>query len=207
MSTKKITILLVDDHSIVRIGLKALLNYEKDMSVVGEAKNGEEALRLVRQLQPDVVIMDLLMPRMNGADATRQIRSERPDTKVIILTSYGTSADLARAVANGAVGAQVKDTPPQRLLTAIRTVAAGKTAYAPELKRLLNEPPPPELTDLQLKILGSLVRGLSNNEIATEFSMSLISTKRQLASIFGALGAANRAEAIGIALGKHLLKM
>ena len=207
MNSKKITILLVDDHSIVRIGLKALLNYEKDMSVVGEAKNGEEALRLVRQLQPDVVIMDLLMPRMNGADATRQIRSEHPDTKVIILTSYGTSADLARAVANGAVGAQVKDTPPQRLLTAIRTVAAGKTAYAPELKRLLNEPPPPELTDLQLKILGSLVRGLSNNEIATEFSMSLISTKRQLASIFGALGAANRAEAIGIALGKHLLKM
>ena len=207
MSTKKITILLVDDHSIVRIGLKALLNYEKDMSVVGEAKNGEEALRLVRQLQPDVVIMDLLMPRMNGADATRQIRSERPDTKVIILTSYGTSADLARAVANGAVGAQIKDTPPQRLLTAIRAVAAGKTAYASELKPLLNEPPPPELTDLQLKILGSLVRGLSNNEIATEFSMSLISTKRQLASIFGALGAANRAEAIGIALGKHLLKM
>ena len=205
MNPKKITILLVDDHSIVRIGLKALLNYEKDMSVVGEAKNGEEALRLVRQLQPDVVIMDLLMPKMNGADATRQIRSERPDTKVIILTSYGTSADLARAVANGAVGAQIKDTPPQKLLTAIRAVAAGKTAYASELKPLLNEPPPPELTDLQSKILGSLVRGLTNHEIATEFGLSLISTKRQLASIFTTLGAANRAEAIGIALNKHLL--
>lgn len=205
MNSKKITILLVDDHSIVRIGLKALLNYEKDMSVVGEAKNGEEALRLVRQLQPDVVIMDLLMPKMNGADATRQIRSEHPDSKIIILTSYGTSADLARAVANGAVGAQIKDTPPQRLLTAIRTVAAGKTAYASELKPLLDEPLPPELTDLQSKILGSLVRGLTNNEIATEFGLSLISTKRQLASIFTALGAANRAEAIGIALNKHLL--
>ena len=206
MNPKKITILLADDHSIVRIGLKALLNYEKDMSVVGEAKNGEEALRLVRQLQPDVVIMDLLMPKMNGADATRQIRSECPDTKVIILTSYGTSADLARAVANGAVGAQIKDTPPQKLITAIRTVSAGKTAYAAELKSLLNEPPPPELTDLQSNILGSLVRGLTNSEIATEFSLSLISTKRQLASIFTALGAANRAEAIGIALQKHLLK-
>ena len=205
MNSKKITILLVDDHSIVRIGLKALLNYEKDMSVVGEAKNGEEALRLVRQLQPDVVIMDLLMPKMNGADATRQIRSEHPDSKIIILTSYGTSADLARAVANGAVGAQIKDTPPQRLLTAIRTVAAGKTAYASELKPLLDEPLPPELTDLQSKILGSLVRGLTNNEIATEFGLSLISTKRQLASIFTKLGAANRAEAIGIALNKHLL--
>ena len=204
--SKKIALLLVDDHSIVRLGLKALLNYEKDMAVVGEAKNGEEALRLVRQLQPDVVIMDLLMPKMNGADATRQIRSERPDTKVIILTSYGTSADLARAVANGAVGAQIKDTPPQKLLAAIRAVAAGKTAYASELKPLLNEPPPPELTDLQMRILGSVVRGLSNNEIATEFGLSLISTKRQIASIFEAIGAANRAEAVGIALNKHLLK-
>lgn len=205
--SNKITLLLVDDHSIVRIGLKALIDYQKDMSVVGEARNGEEAIRLVRQLRPAVVIMDLLMPKMNGTDATRQILGELPETKIIILTSYGTSADLARAVANGAVGAQVKDTPPERLLSAIRAVAAGKTAYAPELKPLLKEPPPPELTDLQMKILGSLIRGLSNNEIATEFNMSLISTKRQLASIFTALGAANRAEAIGIALQKHLLKI
>ena len=205
--SNKITLLLADDHSIVRIGLKALIDYQKDMSVVGEARNGEEAIRLVRQLRPAVVIMDLLMPKMNGTDATRQILGELPETKIIILTSYGTSADLARAVANGAVGAQIKDTPPEKLLSAIRAVAAGKTAYAPELKPLLKEPPPPELTDLQMKILGSLIRGLSNNEIATEFNMSLISTKRQLASIFTALGAANRAEAIGIALQKHLLKI
>ena len=203
--SKKTTILIVDDHFIVRIGLKALIDYQKDMSVVGEAKDGDEALRLVRQLHPDVVIMDLLMPTTNGADATRHILSEAPETKVIILTSYGTSADLVRAVANGAVGAQIKDTPPEKLLSAIRAVAAGKTAYAPELKSLLKEPPPPELTDLQMKILGSLVRGLTNNEIAAEFGLSLISTKRQLASIFTALGAANRAEAIGIALKKHLL--
>ena len=203
--SKKTTILIVDDHFIVRIGLKALIDYQKDMSVVGEAKDGDEALRLVRQLHPDVVIMDLLMPTTNGADATRHILSEAPETKVIILTSYGTSADLVRAVANGAVGAQIKDTPPEKLLSAIRAVAAGKTAYAPELKSLLKEPPPPELTDLQMKILGSLVRGLTNNEIAAEFGLSLISTKRQLASIFTALGAANRAEAIGIALNKHLL--
>lgn len=205
--SKKTTILIVDDHFIVRIGLKALIDYQRDMSVVGEAKDGDEALHLVRQLQPDVVIMDLLMPTTNGADATRNILSEAPETKIIILTSYGTSADLVRAVANGAVGAQIKDTPPEKLLSAIRTVAAGKTAYAPELRPLLKEPPPPELTDLQMEMLGSLVRGLSNNEIATEFNMSLISTKRQLASIFTALGAANRAEAIGIALKKHLLKI
>ena len=203
--SEKITLLLVDDHSIVRIGLKALINYQKDMSVVGEAKNGEEAIRLVRKLQPDVVIMDLMMPKLNGADATKQILCEYPNTKIIILTSYGTSADLARAVANGAVGAQIKDAPPENLLAAIRSAVQGKTAYASELKPLLMEPPP-ELTDLQLKMLGSVVRGLSNTEIATEFGLSLISTKRKLAAIFLALGAANRAEAAGIALQKQLLK-
>ena len=204
--SEKITLLLVDDHSIVRIGLKALINYQKDMSVVGEAKNGEEAIRLVRKLQPDVVIMDLMMPKLNGADATKQVLCEYPKTKIIILTSYGTSADLARAVANGAVGAQIKDAPPENLLAAIRSAVQGNTAYASELKPLLMEPPPPELTDLQLKMLGSVVRGLSNTEIATEFGLSLISTKRKLAAIFLALGAANRAEAAGIALQKHLLK-
>lgn len=205
--SEKITLLLVDDHSIVRIGLKALINYQKDMSVVGEAKNGEEAIRLARKLQPDVVIMDLMMPKLNGADATKQILCEYPNTKIIILTSYGISADLARAVANGAVGAQIKDAPPENLLAAIRSAVQGKTAYASELKPLLMEPPPPELTDLQLKMLGSVVRGLSNTEIATEFGLSLISTKRKLAAIFSALGAANRAEAAGIALQKHLLKL
>ena len=129
-----------------------------------------------------------------------------PKHKIIILTSYGTSADLARAVANGAVGAQIKDAPPENLLAAIRSAVQGKTAYASELKPLLMEPPP-ELTDLQLKMLGSVVRGLSNTEIATEFGLSLISTKRKLAAIFLVLGAANRAEAAGIALQKHLLKL
>ena len=203
---KKTTVLLVDDHSIVRIGLKALINYQKDMSVVGEAKNGEEAVHLVQKLRPNVVIMDLMMPKLNGADATKQILSESPDTKIIILTSYGTSADLARAVANGAVGALIKDAPPENLLTAIQSVVQGETAYAPELKPLLSEPPLPKLTDLQLKILGSIVRGLSNTEIAIEFGLSLISTKRKITAIFLALGAANRAEAAGIALKKQLLK-
>ena len=203
---KKITVLLVDDHSIVRIGLKALINYQKDMSVVGEAKNGEEAVLLVQKLQPNVVIMDLMMPKLNGADATKQILSESPDTKIIILTSYGASADLARAVANGAVGALTKDAPPENLLTAIQSVVHGETAYATELKPLLSEPPLPKLTDLQLKMLGSIVRGLSNAEIAIEFGLSLISTKRKITAIFLALGAANRAEAAGIALKKQLLK-
>ena len=206
MNANPITILLADDHAIVRIGIKALLDYQPDMSVVGEAKNGDETIRLVRQLRPSVVIMDLMMPKGNGAEATRQILAELPETKIIILTSFGTSADLVRAVSYGAVGAQLKETSPDRLLSAIRAVRDGKTAFSHELKNLLQEPPTPELSELDVKIIESVVRGLSNSDIASQLGMSLISTKRHLAGIFEKLGAANRAEAAAIALKKHLLR-
>jgi len=205
--TQPISILLADDHSIVRIGLKALLDYQPDMSVVGEAKNGAEAIRLARQLQPSVVLMDLMMPKASGAEATRQILQECPDIKIIVLTSFGTSADLIRAISYGAVGAQLKETEPEKLLSAIRAVAGGKRAISPELKELLHEPPPPNLDRLDLQILESAVRGLSNNDIAAQYNLSLISTKRHLARIFEKLGAANRTEAVAIALRKHLLKI
>ena len=205
-TTQPTSILLADDHSIVRIGLKALLDYQPNMSVVGEAKNGDEAVRLSRQLQPDVVLMDLMMPKTGGAEATRQILKDRPEAKVIILTSFGTSADLLRAVSYGAVGAQLKETEPEKLLSAIRAVAGGRRAISPELEELLHEPPPPDLDNLDLQILESVVRGLSNNDIAAQYGLSLISTKRHLARIFGELGAANRTEAVAIALRMHLLK-
>lgn len=205
-ASQPITILLADDHSIVRIGLKTLLGYQPDMAVVGEAKNGDEAIRLARQLHPAVVIMDLMMPKTNGAEATRHILTEQPATKIIILTSFGTSADLARAISYGALGAQLKETAPEKLLAAIRMVAAGRSAISQELREVLQEPPPPDLAELELRILESVVRGLSNNDIATQFGLSLISTKRNLARIFEKLGAANRAEAAAIALKKHLLK-
>ena len=106
----KLKILIADDHSIVRMGLKALIDYQKDMTVVGEARNGEEAVRLVRELRPDVVIMDLMMPKLDGASATRTILADA-EAKIIVLTSYTTSDDLVRAVSYGACGALVKDGP------------------------------------------------------------------------------------------------
>jgi len=202
----KIKILLADDHSLVRMGLKTLIGYQKDMSVVGEARNGEEAVVLARTLKPDVIVMDLMMPKRNGAEATKAILAENPAAKVVILTSYGTSADLARAIAYGAQGAQTKDGQAENLLDSIRKVAAGKTAYAPELKECLCDVPPPELSPKQLLILESVVRGLSNNDIASQFGISPVAAKRQLTAIFAKLGAATRAEAVGIALRKHLLK-
>ena len=203
----KLKILIADDHSIVRMGLKALIDYQKDMTVVGEARNGEEAVRLVRELRPDVVIMDLMMPKLDGASATRTILADASETKIIVLTSYTTSDDLVRAVSYGARGALVKDGPAEEILKSIRTVAAGGTAFAPELEGVLHEEPLPALSERQVQILESVVRGLSNKEIASQFGISPVAAKRQLTAIFEKLGAATRAEAVGIALRKQLLKV
>ena len=120
---KKLSILIADDHKVVRLGLKSLFAAERDLAVVGEAEDGEEAVRKAAALKPDLVLMDLMMPGLDGADATARIRSEHPDTQVLILTSYGDSAHLGRAFANGAGGAITKTMPKESLVSAIRDVA------------------------------------------------------------------------------------
>ena len=204
---KKIRILIADDHMLMRIGLKSMIRYQSDMSVVGEAANGEEAVRLAVELAPDVVIMDLMMPVLDGAEATRRIVSARPETKVIILSSFGSSADMVRALENGAVGAQMKEAPTDDLISAIHAVVDGKRNIAPEIQQYLDaETTAPELTPRQLGILQSVVRGLTNKEIAAQFNLSPISVKKYLSAIFTKIGAANRTEATAIALRKHLVK-
>lgn len=204
----KIRIVIADDHSLMRIGLKSFLSSVPGMDVVGEAENGEQAVTTVLSTRPDVVVMDLMMPVVNGAEATRRILSNAPATKVIILTSYGNSADLLRAIEYGAVGAQTKEAPTQDLVAAIRDVAAGKTAIMPDIAQLVDdEPPPAELTEKQATILQSVQRGLSNRDIAKQLEISENSVKKHLKRIFTKIGAATRAEAAAIALRKHLLKI
>ena len=204
---KKIRILIADDHMLMRIGLKSMIRYQSDMSVVGEAANGEEAVRLADELAPDVVIMDLMMPVLDGAEATRRIVSVRPETKVIILSSFGSSADMVRALENGAVGAQMKEAPTDDLISAIHAAVDGKRDIAPEIQQYLDaETATPELTSRQLGILQSVVRGLTNKEIAALFNLSPISVKKYLSAIFTKIGAANRTEATAIALRKHLVR-
>jgi len=202
-----IRILVADDHALLRRGLVALLNCQKDFSVVGEAANGDEAVRAARTLRPDVVIMDLAMPVMDGAEATRQIREELPETHVLLLTSFGTSADIARAVRFGASGALVKNADDEELLAAIRTVGGGGTVFSPEIKSMLDEPQLPELTERQREILKAVVQGLSSDAIATRFGISAFAVNQHINVIRTKLGAANRAEAVAIALRKHLLKL
>ena len=198
---KKTRILLADDHSFLRMGLRALLSAQKDLAVVGEAANGQEAVDLVRGLKPDVVIMDLLMPKVNGAEATRLVRTASPETKVLVLTSFGTSDELRQAIANGAAGALMKDAAADDLLAAIRTVAAGGTVRTDEL----GEPTSATLGENYLKILSLVAQGFSNPDIARNLGLSEITIKKHLSAIYRKLGVANRAEAVALALREGLI--
>lgn len=205
---KKTRILIADDHTLMRVGLKAMLHYQPDMTVVGEATNGEEAVTLAGKLKPDVVIMDLMMPVLGGAEATRRIRESDSAARIIILTSFGAAADMARALKYGACGAQLKEAPAETLIAAIHTVMADGTAISPEIRQMTDQDYDiPVLTERQQGILESAVRGLTNKEIGVQFGLSPLSVKKYLSIIFAKLGAANRAEAVAIALRKHLLKM
>ena len=205
---KTITVLLADDHSLVRLGLSALLAKQDDMKLVGEAVNGEEAIQLAARLDPDVIIMDLMMPGVDGVTATRRICERNPGTKVLILTSFGTSSDVAHAIEAGARGAILKDAPNVSLLAAIRTVAAGGESFADDIVRnITRDPVPRELTARQAEILRSVTNGLTNKTIAQQLKISPESVKQHLNAIFQKLGATTRAEAVAIALRKHLLKI
>ncbi len=204
---KTTRILLADDHSIVRMGISALLQYEKDLSVVGEAEDGDEAVALAKKHKPDVVLMDLMMPCMDGVEATRIIRQASPNTKVLILTTFGTSADVSRAIAAGASGAIVKDIAKEDLVDAIRKVAAGETVFSAEIEQTVKEEPAvPNFTQRQMEILHSVTRGLTNAEIAKQYGISTDGVKQHVMAIFKKLGAANRSEAVAIAMRRQLLK-
>ncbi len=204
---KKTRILIVDDHSLMRMGLSSLIASEKDMETVGEADNGQTAVELVRKLKPDVVIMDLMMPELSGAEATRIIHGELPDVKIVILTSFGSSAEMSLAISNGAVGTLMKDTATDDLVATIRAVAVGKTVIPEPLMRMAKEDASTlQLTDHQRDILSYVVKGLTNADIARLFSVSEITIKKTLQLTFARIGASNRAEAVSIALQKHLVK-
>ena len=203
----KTRILIVDDHALIRRGLADLLRYEKDLAVVGEASDGEAAVAVATELKPDVVVMDLMMPVMDGVEATQRIKTALPEAKILILTTFGTSVDVARAIAAGASGAIMKDASMEDQLHAIRTVASGGKVLSPEIEKAVQEEPLPEFTKRQLVILESAARGLTNKDIANMLDISPDAVKQHLAAICSKLGAANRAEAIAIAIRKHLLKM
>ena len=204
----KIRVLVADDHAIVRTGLVTLLGRAADIEVVGEANDGNDAVAKAMKLNPDVVVLDLVMPRKDGVAATAELHAKRPDMKILILTSFGTSEEITKAFSVGAQGAILKSSPNAELMASIRDIAAGKRVVAPEIENMLaNDPPVPDLSPRQREILESITRGLTNNQIAMQFDISPESIKTHINKLFKKLGAASRSEAVSIALRRHLLKI
>ncbi len=207
MKKAQIRIMLADDHMLMRMGLSTLIDCEEDMKIVGEAKNGRQAVELAHALKPDIIIMDLMMPELSGAEATKLIHDAYPEIKIMVLTSFGTSKEMSDAITNGADGALMKDTAADELIGAIRSIVAGKRLIPERLMRQAAEDNvTPKLSDRHLEILSSIAQGQSNSDIAKQYGLSEISIKKQVSKIFEHLGVSNRSEAVALALRKQMLK-
>jgi two-component system, NarL family, response regulator LiaR len=195
-----IRVLITDDHGVVRQGLRMFLSLDPDIQVVGEAQDGQEALAMARELKPDVVLMDLLMPVMDGLESTKAIRKELPEVEVIALTSVLEGASVTGAVRAGAIGYLLKDTDAEELHRAIRGAAEGRVQLAPEAAaRLIREVRAPEnpeaLTDRETEVLRLLARGQANKQIASELFVEEKTVKAHVSSILRKLGVHSRTQA------------
>jgi len=212
MSTlEPIRVMIVDDHNMVRRGLVAFLKVKADLELVGEASNGQEAIDLCEQAQPDVILMDLVMPEMDGTTATRIIRQRWPHVQVIALTSFQ-EKELVRDVLHaGAISYLLKNVSVDDLTEAIRAAHAGRSTLAPEAVQALiqldsQEPAPGEdLTPREREVLALMVEGLNNPDIAERLSVSRSTARAHVSNILSKLGVSNRAEAIALALRHHLV--
>jgi two-component system, NarL family, response regulator LiaR len=195
-----IRIVIADDHSVVRQGLRMFLGLDSELEVVGEAADGAEALRLARQLRPDVVLMDLLMPVMDGIAATAAIRGELPDTEVLALTSVLEDASVVGAVRAGAIGYLLKDTQADALCMAIKAAAAGQVQLTPRaaarLMQAVSAPESPEeLTERETEVLRLLAQGQSNKQIARNLQIGEKTVKTHVSNILSKLGVQSRTQA------------
>ena len=202
----KTKILLADDHVIVRMGVAAAISFEQDLVVVGEASDGQEAVRMADELLPDVVVMDLMMPRLSGMEATSAIAKAHPDIRVLILTSFMTSADLGAAVRAGATGALPKTSSQAEIIAAIRKVAAGERVISKALERdLALNRLKPKLTDRQIEVLRLAAKGFTSQDIGSILAISPNSVKDHLKLIYQRLEVSSRAEAIASAMHSGIL--
>jgi NarL family two-component system response regulator LiaR len=208
-----IGVLIVDDHPVVRQGLRAFLQTQEGLEVVGEASDGAEASELAGQLAPDVVLMDLVMPGVDGIEATRQIRDVSPSTKVIVLTSFDDDERVFPAIKAGAAGYLMKDVPPAELAEAVRKVHRGEALVAPSVAaKLMQEvagrkPSGADLTERELDVLRLVARGLSNKAIAQELVVSEKTVKTHVSNILAKLHLAHRTQAALYAVRERIVEL
>jgi NarL family two-component system response regulator LiaR len=207
-TSQTIRVMLVDDHNVVRSGLATFLRAYEDLQLVGEAKNGLEAVNLCREKKPDVVLMDLMMPEMDGIAATRAILDDYPDVKIIAMTSFEEEELVHGVLAAGAISYLLKNVTSDELAAAIRAASLGKSTLSPEAARVLvqatrpTEQPWFELTEREMEVLNLVVQGQSNRQIADAMFISVATVKAHVSSILSKLQVSSRAEAIAYAI-KH----
>jgi len=207
----RVRVLVVDDHAMVRRGLATFLKAFEDLELAGEAASGQAALELCVQLQPDVVLMDMVMPDMDGPAVTRLIRSQSPSIQVIALTSFMEEILVQSALHAGAIGYLLKDVSADELAQAIRAAHAGRATLAPEAAQALvqaaSQPPPPglDLTERERAVLTLMVEGLNNTQIAAKLTVSPSTIKSHVSNILSKLGVASRTEAVTLALRSRLV--
>jgi DNA-binding NarL/FixJ family response regulator len=203
-----VRVVVVDDHPVVRAGIVGLLAGEDDLEVVGEGSDGDEVLDLVDTHHPDVVLMDLRMPRVDGATATGRLLAAHPEVRVVVLTTYESDADILRAVEAGATGYLLKDTPRDDLVEAVRAAARGETVLAPSVARRLVAQvrgDDQRLTARELEVLAAVSRGGSNAQIGAELFISEATVKTHLLRVFTKLGVDDRTRAVTVAIQRGIL--
>ena len=215
-NSNSIRVFIAEDHAIVRKGVRTLLSLEKDIQVIGEATNGLEAVEQVGNLNPDVILMDLVMPELDGIQAIQQIKTHQPDAKVLVLTSFATDDKIFPAIKAGALGYLLKDTDPATLAEAIRQVNAGEYSLHPIIARkVLQElnlspkrtPTAQPLTEREVEVLRMVAQGKSNRQIADELFISLGTVRAHLSNILGKLHLASRTQATLYALREGLASL
>jgi DNA-binding NarL/FixJ family response regulator len=205
---RKIRILVADDHFVVRMGLLGVVNSEPDMEVVGEAADGIQAVESFRKLSPDLVLMDLRMPVKDGIAATREIKTKHPNARILMLTTYDGDTDIHRAMQAGAQGYVLKNSTGDKLIPALRAVAAGEKWIPKEIAtRLASRRLFEDLTPRELEVLQQMARGLANKEIGDVLGISEHTVKDHLKNILGKLRVADRTEAVTVALQRGIIQL